>query len=352
MKYTRKDILLHVDYHDKSMTIRSLDCTTHEEEVHKYATTRKKIAAVVGRAVEIVTPRKGRVRWVMDSTTGWPRVRDVLGDEVEMTLANVLAMPRPPKARRKKTDKIDTARLQRETLNGTLPKAFQPDRALRELRRLTAYRENLVSRRTAIRNWINRYLAHETWRPCSGLWSDRGLSQLRLFAGRLKSSDRLVLEGKLDELEHNAGQLEPVEKEMMAVCDGWPEAQRLDVIDGIGPISAVSILARIGPIERFRDAEHLISYAGLAPGIHESAGHGYYLSIGGGGTDKKLRHYLIEASIWARRIPRYHAAYQHVFRRRDKKVARLVVCRMLLRSIYKMLKEHVPFDRLPKSAAS
>lgn len=352
MNYTRKDILLHVDYHDKSMTIRSLGCTTGEEQVRKYATTRKNIAAVVGKALQIVSPRKGRLRWVMESTTGWARVRDVLPDEVEMTLANVLAMPRPPKARRKKTDKIDTARLQRETLNGTLPEAFQPNLALRELRRLTAYRENLVSRRTALRNWIDRYLAHETWRPRTGLWSDRGLSQLRLFARRLASSDRLVLEGKLDELDYNAQQLEPVEQEMMAVYDRWPEAQRLDVIDGIGPISAVSILARIGPIERFRDAEHLIGYAGLAPGIHESAGHGYYLSIGGGGTDKQLRHYLIEASVWARRVPRYHAVYQRVRRRRGKKVARVVVCRMLLRSIYKMLKDDVPFDRLPTSAAS
>jgi hypothetical protein len=39
-------------------------------------------------------------------------------------------MPRPPKAHRQKTDKVDTARLQREFLAGTLPLAHQPPAAL------------------------------------------------------------------------------------------------------------------------------------------------------------------------------------------------------------------------------
>ena len=71
-------------------------------------------------------------------------------------MANVLQMPLPPKARRRKTDKVDTARMQREYLAGTLPLAYQPPAAWRQLRRLVAYREGLVSRRTAVRNWIDR----------------------------------------------------------------------------------------------------------------------------------------------------------------------------------------------------
>ena len=100
----------------------------------------------------------GRVIWVMESTTGWARVKDLLGSSAKMVLANVLQMPLPPKARRKKTDKIDTKRLLREVLTGTLPLAFQPPLPLRELRRLVSLRESLVSRRTALRNWLDRYL--------------------------------------------------------------------------------------------------------------------------------------------------------------------------------------------------
>ena len=53
-------------------------------------------------------------------------------------------------------------------------------------------------------------------------------------------------------------------------------------------------------LERFRSAEQLIGYAGLAAGVRQSDRTRRDGRIGGGGTDGRLRHYLIEASIWAR----------------------------------------------------
>ena len=57
-----------------------------------------------------------------------------------------------------------------------------------------------------------------------------------------------------------------------------------------------------------------------------------------------MRHYLIEATIWARKLARYQPTYERVKRRRGSKVGRLVVARMLVRSIYKILKDGVAFD--------
>ncbi len=45
-----------------------------------------------------------------------------------------------------------------------------------------------------------------------------------------------------------------------------------------------------------------------------------------------------------RKLPRYRRAYERMTKRRGKKVGRLVVARMLVRSIYKMLKKGVEFD--------
>ena len=83
--------------------------------------------------------------------------------------------------------------------------------------------------------------------------------------------------------------------------------------------------------------------AGLAPGVRQSDQTRRDGRIGGGGTDRHLRHYLIEASIWARKIPRYQATYERTRKRRGNKIARIVVARMLLRSIYKVLKDGVVF---------
>lgn len=337
-----ENIILTVDYHDERCVIRELDMATEKECIRSVPTEPHVLQEMVEAARARALPRGGQVIWIQESTNGWARVQELLAARVVFVLANVLQMPLPPKARRRKTDKIDTARLQREFLNGELPRAYQPTAVWRQVRRLVALRENLVSRRTSLRNWINRYLSHETWNERRGLWSQTGMRRLRKL--QLPSSDRCIVDWKLDELERLEEQLQSVQQALLKVYQNWPQAQRLDAVRGIGVLAAVSILARIGDVRRFRNAEQLIGFAGLAPGVRQSdqtlrSGH-----IGAGGTDVHLRHYLIEATIWARHLPRYRATYERVSRRRGNKVGRLVVARMLVRSIYKMLKDDISFD--------
>jgi len=344
-------ILLTVDYHDENCVIRRRDLDRATEEVVRVPTTADDLLRVVADARRRAGPR-GRVVWLQESTTGWARVRGLLGKKAEFVLANVLQMPRPPKGRRTKTDTIDTARLQREYLNGALPRAHQPPAWWRQVRRVVGGRENLVSRRTALRNWINRYLAHETWESRVGLWSAKGHCRLRALAATWPRRDALVVTTKLDELEHLETQLTAVEAELGVIYQECADAKRLDAVRGIGVVSAVSIVARIGPVKRFGSAEQLIAFAGLAPGVHESDGTRRDGRIGGGGTDVHLRHYLIEATVWARQLPRYAKTYERVEKRRGKKIGRLVVARLLLRSIYKVLRDGLAFTAEGKTTAA
>jgi len=160
----------------------------------------------------------------------------------------------------------------------------------------------------------------------------------------LPRTDGLLIDQKLDELRRLEEQLGVALKELVSAYGDCPEAKRLDAILGIDVVSGVSIVARVGPVERFRNADALIAFAGLAPGIQESDQTRRNGRIGGGGTDRHLRHYLIEATVWARKIPRHQPTYERVKKRRGSKVGRLVVARMLVRSIYKVLKEGVAFD--------
>jgi transposase len=346
--YNKNDIIMAVDYHDKNLTIRWFNCHTGEERMLKRPTTAEDICRLIDAAVSEALSQGGQVIWIMESTTGWARVKQLIGSRTTCIVANVLQMPLPPKAYRRKTDKIDTGRMLREYLNGTLPQAFQPSVSVRRIRRLVALRENLVSRRTALRNWMDRYLAHETWDTRTGLWSKQGIRRLRKMIHSTPEPDQTVLTIKLAELEQLERWLAPIENKIIRIYQHWRQAQRLGRICGIAAISAVSILARVWPIQRFASAEELIAYAGLSPGIRESDQTLRVGRIGGGGTDKHLRHYLIEASIWARRIPRYRPTYERVMRKRGKKIGRLVVARMLLRSIYKMLECNVRFNQMPK----
>jgi transposase len=343
-----QDIVLTVDYHDEHCMVRRFDAATQKSSVQRIDTEALALRRLMRDAVQIAQARGGQAVWIQESTTGWARVQELASQlPIRFLLANVLQMPLPPKARRRKTDKVDTARLQREYLNGELPLAHQPSSKWRQVRRLVALRENLTSRRTALTNWINRYLAHETWNARKRLTGARGLEYMRTLS--LPAMDRRLIDWKLAELEQLETRLHEVEQAILEVYQQWPEAHRLDAIRGVGPIGAVSILARIGPIDRFQGPEQLIAFAGLAPGIRQSDGTRRDGKIGGGGTDKHLRHYLIEATLWAREIPRYQATYERAARKRGKKIGRLVVARLLIRSIYKMLRDGVTFE--PEAAA-
>lgn len=336
-----QDIILVVDYHAENIEFRWFNEATGEERTGKYATTRDGILRQVEQARREVSPG-GQVVWIMESTTGWARVKDLIGSKTRFLLANVLQMPLPPKARRRKTDKIDTGRLLREYLHGDLPLSFQPTAWWREVRRVVDCRQDLAERQTAVKNWINSLLQHETWEDRENLWSGKGRRRLDRLG--LSASDRALVELKLQQLDQLAAQEVEVEKRMQAIYDGWPEAQWVDQVRGVGLVTAVSVLAHVGPIERFATAEDLISYAGLAPGVHQSDGTRRDGRIGGGGTDSHLRYLVIEASVWLRDIPRYRPTYERVMKKRGKKIARIVVARLFLRSLYKMLKDHVRFN--------
>lgn len=337
------DIVIVTDYHAEAIQFRVFDPATGEDRTFNRVTSIETIEAVLEESRRVALPRGGQVVWIMESTTGWARVKSLLGDRAAFVLANVLQLPLPPRAYRRKTDRLDTARLLREWLHGDLPLAHQPDDAWRQARRVVALREDLVRRRTTLRNQVKAYFAHETWDDRTGFFSVAGMTALRQRIETLPGDDAFVLSMKLDELDELATRIEQTEAKMLQWYERWPDARRLDAIKGIAEVSAVAIVARIGPVARFESADQLVAFAGLAPGVRQSDGTSRNLSIGGGGTDKALRHYLIEATTWARRIPRYQAAYERVAEKRNRRVARIVVARMMLRSIYKMLKDGVDF---------
>lgn len=341
--YDHKDIILAVDYHAKNSEVRWLNCHTGEERRLNIPTTRSGVLPLVEKAIAEAAQVGGKVIWIMESTTGWARVKELIGSRVQFVMANVLQMPLPPKAYRRKSDKIDTGRMLREFLNGSLPCSYQPAAWWRQVRRLVDNRQDLVERQTAVKNWITHFLHHETWADRDGLWTQKGMKRLRAL--KVSPSDRMVLDLKLQELEELAQRRKQMESAMQGVFDQWPQAQHVDEVRGIGMVTAVSVLAHIGPIERFASAEDLISYAGLAPGHRQSDDRRHNGKIGGGGTDSHLRYLLIESMQWVCQIPRYHDAFDRAVARHGKNIARIIVARMLLRSIFKMLHDGVRFNQ-------
>lgn len=119
----------------------------------------------------------------------------------------------------------------------------------------------------------------------------------------------------------------------------WSAQILLDAVPGIGIPLAQTILAELGTdMGRFRDAGHASSWAGLAPGQHESAGKRRNTRIRDG--NKYLRSALLQAA-WAaskKKDSILGAFYRRLATRRGKKKAAIALAHKILRIIYTILK--------------
>ena len=187
--YDRKDIILAVDYHAENTEVRWLNWPRGEERCLNIPTTRGGILRLVEKAMAEAAPVGGKVVWIMESTTGWARVKELIGSRVQFVLANVLQMPLPPKAYRRKSDKIDTGQDAAGVPQRFAAAVVSADGWWREVRRLVDSRQDLVERQTAVKNWITHFLHHETWADREGLWTQKGLKRLRALEAVGQRSD-------------------------------------------------------------------------------------------------------------------------------------------------------------------
>lgn len=170
---------------------------------------------------------------------------------------------------KRKTDDIDAATLAELLAADYLPPVWQPDQATRQLRRLVAHRAGLVRDRTAVRNRVSAVLARRLVRaPVTDVFGVRGrawLASLELPADEgLTVATAVRLDAALSR------EIEVAERAVAAAVVDDPRVRRLLTIPGIGLVTAASILATIGDIERFERPAKLVSYLGLDPRVRQS----------------------------------------------------------------------------------
>lgn len=95
----------------------------------------------------------------------------------------------------------------------------------------------------------------------------------------------------------------------------------------------------------FPSAKHLCSWAGLTPQNNESAGKKKSVRISRAGIYiKPLLVQCANAVLKDKDFPHFRYRYDAIKRRRGHKRAIIAVARMMLTSIYHILKSNAPFD--------
>jgi len=273
---------------------------------------------------------------VMEMTTNTYLFHDTLVPHVASVIAvhppNVLLVT----GVKVKTDKKAALTLAQLHAAGMLSGVWIPPLEVRELRAVIAQRGKLVRLQTQAKNRLTSLL-HRTHRerpaqpfkPGQRAWWE---------SLPLTPIEQTIVASDLDTLafaEKQVGAIEEVLRREAARDERLP---LLTQLPGVAMLTALTILAAIGPIGRFEDASHLVGYAGLGASVHDSGmthATGHITKAG----RRDLRYAMVEAANVA---VCHHPFWKKEFVRLEFRLGRskaiVAIARHLLIAVWHILK--------------
>jgi transposase len=275
-------------------------------------------------------------------------------DEIEQAgLQPKLVHPRKAKMMMgliNKTDKLDAHGLNQLQRNRTLPTVWIPPKELRDLRELTRTRMVLGAQRTRLKNRIQATLNKYGWvlKGYSDPFGKNARVELNLRIGHLPPQTAYVTRVLMNQLDALEVQIREMEKRIRTLAQETPEMKRLMTLPGIGWILAVVVVLEVGEILRFPSAQHLASYSGTTPRVHQSGDKTRY-----GRLRPDVNHYLRWAFIEAAHSvclnqgcrPEWHVTrlYQRIRGRKGHAKAVGAVARHLAEATYHVWSTGKPY---------
>lgn len=249
-----------------------------------------------------------------------------------------------------KTDKSDS-RMIAEALRGGLLKGiyiFDPESE--EFRGLFRSRLALAKDIRRTKGRIKGFLAFRSIEvPVEFIQNPKSLKYLQwLKSLELKfSCSRHQLDQLLNRLKFLMEQRRILEQQLrdMARKRDQTMFNLLQTVPGIGPITAIGIMAEIGDIKRFKHFKQFASYVGVVPRLHQS-GESEKVGTITYRSNNYLRPLLIEAAWQAVRVdPSMLIYYQQRCLKGNAKKAIVKVARKLLSKTMHVMRNRVKYER-------
>jgi transposase len=307
----------------------------------------------------------------------WKPIFNILENNFEVMLVNAQHISKVPG---RKTDVSDAEWIADLLRHGLLTASFIPPVGQRELRELTRFRSTFVKERATLVNRVQKVLESANIKLSSvasdvvgvsgramleaiitGTATPEQMAELskgklrnkreelsRALEGRVKPHHRFVLTELLSQIDGLEETIARFNQEIEEYCRPFEEAVvLLDTIPGVARQTAENIVAEIGTdMSRFPTANHLASWAGVAPGNNESAGKKRSGRVRKG--NKPLGVVLNQAAHAAAHTKDTYlsAQYHRLVGRRGKKRALVAVAHSILIISYFMIQRHVPYYEL------
>jgi transposase len=198
-----------------------------------------------------------------------------------------------------KTDEKDARVLSEVSCRIDLPSVHIPTTLSRELKSTCGSREALVETRTKLVNNVRGWLGTQLWRIRSCTPS----SLPEVVRGHAATTEQMLpehIERVLTVLETLNDQVRAADAQLRRIAKEHPVCQKLMMVPGVGPVTAVRFVAAIDDVTRFSTAHAVQSYLGLTPGEHSSSERQQRTGITKAGP-AALRRVLVQAAWSAMR---------------------------------------------------
>lgn len=327
------------DFHPSYQQIAMFDERTGElvEKALRHANQEevKKFYVGLPAPAEVGIEASGQTQW-------FERLLHELGHRVRIGDA---ARIREAAHRKQKTDRRDAALLLKLLREGRFPEIWVPTPEERDLRQMLLHRHKLVRMRTQVKNQLQALALNQGLQRKRKLWTAAGRAQLEGLAmlpwAARRRKELLQL---LDQLNAPIAELDVAVDQQ---ANTRPEARRLMTHPGVGPVTGLSFVLTIGPVERFACSKQISSYLGLIPS-EESSGQrrqrlGHITKQG----SSFLRGVLVEAAQSAVRYePQLRRHYRRLAQKKNRGIAKVAIARKLAIRLYWMLRGNLDYAQL------
>ncbi len=250
-----------------------------------------------------------RCKIVMEACSGahyWSREFIRLGHEALMISPQFVK----PFVKTNKNDSADAEAIAEAAMRPSM--RFVPLKEVwqQELQTLHRARSLMIAQRVALSNALRGFLREQGQVCRSG---ERPLSQLvnELLSDELKFSGvfRDLLVRMLESIQSIQKEIDHFEQQIKNFANSDERCQRIQEINGVGPLTASAIIASMGNPKNFKNGRHFSAWLGLVPKQNSSGGKEQLLGISKRG-DSYLRSLLIHGARASLQFAHKHEDYR------------------------------------------
>lgn len=353
VNWERKIVSVGIDLHTTQFTVCAITPAGDVLKEGQYQTTDEGYGSFISWCHEVEKEHAVSIDMAIETTGSARYFRNMMQQEgFHVIVINTLQFKVVVQSS-KKTDWHDAELIARYLSKDMLPECYLCDQETEELRKLLSERSDLITVIVKTKNKIHNMLRgygigttgaqFQSKKKRQQLLND--LEDHKLYTEHAAKTLKMLL-STLSALEEQVNEIELLIDEFI---EDDEVVERLETVPGIGKITASTIRAYIGDIDRFETYKQFAAYCGLTPFVRFSNNKGFTGHITKNGPTE-LRTAMVQAVMGMLRLQKsigdlnLISKYKKMKRVKGSGVSIIVFARKLSRIIFVMLKTGTDFD--------